>query len=339
MKLLITIFLSVSLTYAACVHERMVLGAQLSELNKKYDVYAQTDEGSFKKLSESDVIAVKRYSVQLLPKRGESFEKSSDPFARYNKKYVEYYTYPRMSEYLNESQAKLSNIGYKVEVVGKSLKGRDLYYVGPKNLDPSKKTIVMFGRHHGDEGTANWIIEGFLNRYMSEKSFNEEFQLVLYPMVNPDGAMARKRYNDNGRDLNRSWDQNSGKDEVVSIHGHLRPMLKKLSKVVIALDMHGSFTEDFIYRVKRSYKSESFYNLQQKFIDELGIFDPWQAGSFQLSNGHPKMARLVLIDHYKLNAMTHESIRNVKLKNIRGRSKNSLLDQGEAVVTAIANLY
>ncbi len=33
-------------------------------------------------------------------------------------------------------------------------------------MDLTKKTIVMFGRHHGDEGTANWIIEGFFKRFL-----------------------------------------------------------------------------------------------------------------------------------------------------------------------------
>ncbi|MBC74406.1 MAG: hypothetical protein CME64_00165 [Halobacteriovoraceae bacterium] len=335
MKLLIAFFLSFSL-HAVCVHEKTILGAQLPKLQKQYDVYAQTEEGSFKKLTKA--ISIQRYNVQLLPKSEKSFEKSG-PFDRYNRKYVEYYTYPRMVKYLDTKREGLDAIGYQIQTVGKSLKGRNLFYVGPKTLDPTKKTIVMFGRHHGDEGTANWIIEGFLNQYINDKSFSDEFQLVLYPMVNPDGAMKKSRYNANGRDLNRSWDKELGEDEIVSIHGHLAPMLKKLSKVVIALDMHGSFEEDFIYRVKRSYKGEDFYNLQQKFIDELGIYDSWQNGNFHLSNGHPKMARLVLVTHYNLHALTHETIRNIRLKNRRGRTKQSLIEQGEAVVTAISNLY
>ena len=109
--------------------------------------------------------------------------------------------------------------------------------------------------------------------------------------------------------------------------------------VVVALDMHGSFTQDFIYRVKKNYVSRDFYNLQQKFIDELGTMDPWQNGNFQLSNGDPRMARLVLVNHYNKNAMTHESIRNVKLRNSRGRTKQSLIEQGFAVFKTISHLY
>lgn len=339
MKILaLMIFISASV-YCACVNERIVLGSEIKELSKQYDVYVESEDATFKKIKADKLIPIKLYHAQLLPKSNKEHKSlSSDPIARYNQRYVEYYTYPRMVKYLANSASMLSDNGYELSKVGESLGGRDLFYVGPKIFDPNKKTIVMFGRHHGDEGTANWIIEGFLNRYFTTK-LNDKFQLLLYPMINPDGAMDMIRYNRNGRDLNRSWDANSGRDEIVSIHGHLKSRLEKLQNVVIALDMHGSFTEDFIYRVDRGFKGDSFYEMQQRFIDELGIYDPWQASNFTLSNGHPGMARIVLISHYQLNAMTHESIRNIPLRNNRNRGKQDLLDQGVAVAQAIENLY
>lgn len=339
MKFLISLLLLAGSASAACVDERVVLGAQIEKLSAQFDVYVETEPAKYEKISAEDAISIKAYRAQLLPKTYQTIAESADPFDRYNKRYIKYYTYPRMVKYLQNVQDDMQSLEYKIEKVGKSLAGRDLFYVGPNQLDPNKKTIVMFGRHHGDEGTANWIIEGFVNRFLEEKSFRDNFQLVLYPMVNPDGAMKQTRYNLNGRDLNRSWSSVSGRDEIVFIHGHLAPILKVLNKVVIALDMHGSFREDFIYRVKRSYKGEEFYNMQQRFIDELGIYDPWQASNFILSNGHPGMARLALINHYKLHALTHETIRDIPLRNSRGRSKQSLLEQGEAVISAIESLY
>ena len=67
--------------------------------------------------------------------------------------------------------------------------------------------------------------------------------------------------------------------------------------------------------------------------------DPWQAGNFQLSNGDSRMARLVLVNRYKKNAMTHESIRNIKLNNRDRRSKADLIDQGLAVFKTVSHLY
>lgn len=327
-----------SASYGACVDERVMLGSDLLKAAKFKDVFIRQDNGAFRPIDDS-VIPFMTYHAQVLPKSEKLNLKSSDPFARYNKKYIKYYTYPRMAQFLEEEKSSIFESGYELQKIGKSLEGRDLFYVGPKEIDFSKKTIVMFGRHHGDEGTANWIIEGFFKRFFGSEDLKERFQLILYPMINPDGAMAQRRYNDNGRDLNRSWSSTSGDDEIGIIHGHLRSALKRLKNVVIALDMHGSFREDFIYRVDRGYRGDSFYDLQQKFIDELGAYDPWQNGNFILSNGDPGMSRIVLIKHYNLHALTHESIRNIPLRNSRDRSREDLVLQGEAVAQAIENLY
>lgn len=329
--------LNTTLAFSECVHEKVLSGLELKNMNTvNQSIYVEVEDAIFKPVSQISINEQKAYKVQI----SHSFNKTKNS-GDYNAKYIEYYGYPRLLQYLKDKKQQLADAGLNLKKIGKSIKGRDLFSITSNNLK-SKKTILMFGRHHGDEGTANWIIEGFLNEYLSNIKFRDEFQLVLYPMINPDGAQAKTRYNANGRDLNRSWSANpkKDKDEIKTIHGDLRKIMKSIGKdVFIALDMHGSFTKDFIYRVKRNYVSIDFYNSQQNFIDELGIDDPWQAGNYQLSNGDPGMARLVLINHYKKNAMTHETVKNIPKKNNDGRSKKSLLDQGIAVFKTIRNLY
>lgn len=339
MRVIVFLILIAKFVYPACVEERILYGAQIKELENRFDVHVETGNAVFEKIDDSEIIPFKRYHAQLLPKGRHEKSALSDSFDRYNKRYLEYYTYPRLRSFLAAVKDGLEETGYEILKIGESLGKRDLFYVGPKELNPSKKTIVMFGRHHGDEGSANWIIEGFLKRYLSGPQFNQEYQLILYPMINPDGAMEQSRYNLKRRDLNRSWSPGSGLDEVASIHGHLKGKLENLKNVVIALDMHGSIREDFIYRVGRGFKGDSFYEMQQRFIDELGAYDSWQAGNFIHSNGHPGMARIVLINQYKLHALTHETIKNIPLRNRRGRTVESLKEQGRAILSAIKNLY
>jgi len=342
--LMFTVVLSgtISISYSECAHQRRVMSSQLSRLAASSNVFVEESAGVYRPYQLLKAYNKKSfYNVQVLDQVSET--NTNGDFDAYNRKHVEYYTYPRMQKYLAALSSRVIAAGYEQRVVGKSIRGRDLYAITPVNLT-NKKTIVMFGRHHGDEGTANWIIEGFVNEYFADAnaSFRDEYQLLLYPMINPDGAMAQTRYNANGRDLNRSWHAKASEnfDEISDIHGDLKKILDKVNdKVVVALDMHGSFTEDFIYRVKKNYVSRDFYNLQQKFIDELGTMDPWQAGNFQLSNGDSRMARLVLVNHYKKNAMTHESIRNIKLNNRDRRSKADLIDQGLAVFKTVSHLY
>jgi hypothetical protein len=341
--ILLSIFISSNLL-AECVHERTIYGSDLIKLADKHEVFIESKNAQYIHLSKLKVELAKKYTVQLFDKvistRG-SVKNSNDPHAEYNRKYLEYYTYARMQKYIQDNKEKIQEAGYEVRVVGKSIRHRELYAITPKVLK-DKKTILMFGRHHGDEGTANWIIEGFFDEYLSNESFRNKYQLLLYPMINPEGAEAHTRYNANGRDLNRSWDKSlaGSYDEIKYIHTDLKNFMSKIKdQVFIALDMHGSFTEDFIYRVKKNYVSRLFFNTQQNFIDELSIFDPWQNGNDKKSNGDPAMARLVLIDHYKKNAMTHESIRNISKDNNQGRSLGTLREQGVGLIKSIQNLY
>ena len=103
------------------------------------------------------------------------------------------------------------------------------------------------------------------------------------------------------------------------------------------VSMHGSFVEDFIYRVPRFFVDLDFFEMQGKFIDQLAIHDIWQKGNFKLSEGSPGMSRIYLIKTYGFNALTHESIRNIPLN--KGRSIDSLKKQGQDVYTSIKELY
>ena len=323
-----------SIVFAVCVHEKVLDSSSLKEL-KGQNVYVETSNAIYKKLIDVKIIEGQKYKVQIHQKH------NTDEMGDYDSKYLKYYTYKRMQDYLLKIDGLINSVGMQTRVIGKSIEGRDLYAVTPKKIK-NKKTILMFGRHHGDEGTANWIIEGFFNKYLSDKNFRDEYQLILYPMINPDGAVAHSRYNSKGRDLNRSWHKNIGKnyDEIKVFHKDLRPILMQLKEnIFITLDMHGSFSRDFIYRVRKNYVSREFYDHQQKFIDELAAYDTWQNGTFIHSNGDKAMSRIVLIDHYKVNAMTHESIKNIPLDNDRGRSVDTLIEQGVAIKKSISNLY
>lgn len=326
MKYLLLIIFSINFAFTECVHERVVLGSEIESLSKEYSVFVSNKNNQYKKVSTKNIIAINTYKVQLT-------HQFYGDFNAYNKKYIEYYTYPHMQDFLNSKKQMIDQVGYEQRIIGKSIKGRDLFYIGPKQLDSNKQTIVMLGRHHGDEGTANWIIEGFFNKFLSSPEFRAKYQLLLYPMINPDGAMAQTRYNENGRDLNRSWTRTSGYDEISIIHPHMKSKIQNLRSIEIVLDMHGSIREDFIYRVDKGFWNTDFYNLQQNFIDKLSRFDPWQRGNFILSNGDPGMARIRMIKDYNLNALTHETIRNIKKSTFR--TKQDLFSQGEALVKAL----
>ncbi|MCO4795049.1 MAG: succinylglutamate desuccinylase/aspartoacylase family protein [Bacteriovoracaceae bacterium] len=337
MKILIILILAICFTtqsMAICVHEKKLSGFELLD--------ALTHE----KASEFHVeINDRFYPMDKLPKLNPASSYTvqwghSKETQGYDDKYIKYYRYSRIQEFIAENKSEFIKRGYRVEIIGKSVKGRNLYSVFPSSFSSEKKTVLMYGRHHGDEGTANWIIEGFIGKLLSSNDFFNRFQLILYPMVNPDGAEARKRYNSRGRDLNRVWNSSPSrsKDEVAIIQTHLKKIyLDNNEKPIIALDMHGSFTRDFIYRVERNFRDQNFYNLQQNFIDELGSRDKWQAGAYDLSNGDPQMARIYLVRDFAINALTHETPRDIS--NRGERTIDTLKSQGVDVFESILSLY
>ena len=329
MKFFLLALLLPILCFGECVHEMQLTAQEINSLDiADTEIYVEI-EGVFTPVHEAKLEVDKKYTIHVLP----MYERDD-----YNKKYVKYYDYARLNTFLDNHDKTFSANKYQRVKIGESLQKRNLYVVMPQTLQPDKKTVVMFCRHHGDEGTANWIVEGFVEKVFADSEWLQNFQLILYPMINPDGAEKRTRYNDNGRDLNRCWG-GSANDEIVTIRGHLQSLLQNIDnkKVVSVLDMHGSFTEDFIYRVPRFFIDLDFFEMQGKFIDHLAIHDIWQKGNFQLSEGSPGMSRIYLIKTYGFNALTHETIRNIPLN--KGRTIDSLKKQGQDVYTSIKELY
>jgi hypothetical protein len=98
----------------------------------------------------------------------------------------------------------------KVETIGQSVQGRNLYAMkfssSEFGKDKSKIKVLFFAQQHGNEQSGK---EGALllaqellkpeNRYLFDK-----IDFVLIPQVNPDGSEANKRRNGNDMDLNRN---------------------------------------------------------------------------------------------------------------------------------------
>lgn len=324
--------------YSECVEEVTMTGSELMEIKNTDGFYIELNQ-AFKKISTLKKLnPEKMYTVQIN-------QHDRIPYLKdYDDKYLKYYDLESYAKWISQVESSLKEADYQLEVIGQSVQGRDLYAIYPLKIDPNKKTILMLGRQHGDEGTANYLIEGFVEKFISKdnRDWLNDYQLILYPMINPDGAHARVRYNANDLDLNRNWSQNpeNEKDEIFVVHNHLRKFWNDIGKsTFIVLDMHGSIREDFIFRVKRSYRGKRFFRKQGLFISRLGRLDKWQNGRSKLTNGKPKMARIVFIRDYKKNALTHETIKNILKKSNQSRSLDSLRKQGVAIYNTLKKYY
>lgn len=117
-------------------------------------------------------------------------------------------SYEELSAYVH--QMDMSSKLLKVEVIGQSVMGRNLYAMKFSSSefgnDTSKIKILLFAQQHGNEQSGK---EGALllaqellkpeNHYLFDR-----IDLVIIPQMNPDGSEGNKRLNGNEADLNRN---------------------------------------------------------------------------------------------------------------------------------------
>lgn len=103
----------------------------------------------------------------------------------------------------------------RVEVIGKSARGRDLHLVtvtDPSLDDRGKAVVWLQARQHAWESGTSFVMEGALRFVTSEdpaaRALRRRAVFLFTPMVDPDGcASGQVRFNANGYDVNRHWDE------------------------------------------------------------------------------------------------------------------------------------
>ena len=122
------------------------------------------------------------------------------------------YTYGRLLRLLEEiDHADCASI----EVIGRTVQGRELHLVTVTDGGQSpaqKKVVWLQARQHGWETGTSFVMEGALRFITSTHAKARELrQRVVFkfaPMGDPDGcATGKVRFNANGYDLNRHWDE------------------------------------------------------------------------------------------------------------------------------------
>lgn len=103
-----------------------------------------------------------------------------------------------------ESELKALNNDFKISIIGKSVKDRNIYSV---QFGTGKIKIFMWSQMHGNESTTTKGLMDLFNFLNSEdvlvSEIKEKYTLLCIPILNPDGAEANTRVNANEIDLNR----------------------------------------------------------------------------------------------------------------------------------------
>ncbi len=109
-----------------------------------------------------------------------------------------FYRYEELSKLLHEYESEYPNL-IKVQTIGKSHEGRDVWLVTATNFnsgpDTEKPALWVDGNIHASEvaaSTANlYLIQSLVSRYGTDKTVTECLDTRVFyivPRVNPDGA-------------------------------------------------------------------------------------------------------------------------------------------------------
>ena len=106
-------------------------------------------------------------------------------------------------------------------------------------------------RQHPPETTGQLAFLHFTERLLEDddltRKFREKYQVLLFPMQNPDGVdLGHWRHNAGGIDLNRDWDRYN-QPETRQMAKYLTDYANEVkAKVILGLDFHSTY-EDVYY--------------------------------------------------------------------------------------------
>lgn len=162
----------------------------------------------------------------------------------------ELFTTEHLNKWLLDRQR--INTNFSISSYGKSKLGRDMKMATlfPKS-NTQKEVIVLMSRQHPPEVTGQFAFLHFVERLQEKdpltEAFAKKYQVLLFPMQNPDGVdMGHWRHNAGGIDLNRDWDKYN-QPETKQMAEYIEAYASKNNqKVVLGLDFHSTF-EDVYY--------------------------------------------------------------------------------------------
>ena len=181
-------------------------------------------------------------------------------------------SYVELTEFVFELDS-LSDL-LKVEIIGNSVEGRNLYALKFSNSefgkDTSKIKVLIFAQQHGNEQSGK---EGSLllarelqkpeNKYLFEK-----IDFALIPQMNPDGSEKNQRRNVNDMDLNRNH-LILTEPETIGLHRLFNKYLFEVSMDVHEYYPYGDNWRNYGYRTDNDEEigTVTNINVSQKILD------------------------------------------------------------------------
>jgi hypothetical protein len=201
----------------------------------------------------------------------------------------------------------------KVTPIGKTVEGRDLEIVRVGNPEAPFR-VLLRARAHPWEPGGNWVVQGLIRRLLRDddeaRHFLGRYCVYVLPMANKDGvAHGRTRFNMQGKDLNRDWDQPADPKlapENAALETWIEGMIHKGERPDLALDLHND--EGGLLHISRPEATDlTRYLARMRMFEGLLRKHTWfTEGSTGASFHNPGTIGEGLLARYGIDAAVHE---------------------------------
>jgi hypothetical protein len=135
--------------------------------------------------------------------------------------------------------------------IGKTALGQPIFSL-KVNAEKRDQTLLIIGRQHPPEVPGGTIaLEAFIEELLSMSDFSNyflaNFEILIVPLLNPDGAdLGHWRHNANGVDLNRDW-QLFSQPETQAVRSWLKKKgQEKKRDFFFGMDFHTSYSGPYL---------------------------------------------------------------------------------------------
>ncbi len=172
-----------------------------------------------------------------------------------------------------------------------------------------KEIIVLMSRQHPPETTGQLAFLHFVERLLEDdpmtQAFKQKYQVLLFPMQNPDGVdLGHWRHNAGGIDLNRDWDRYNQPETKQMAEYIVDYANKHKSKVVLGLDFHSTYED--VYYTNNADTATAYPNFTTDWLTEIKRAIPNYEPNISPSNVGQPVSKGWFFVQFKAVGITYE---------------------------------